>query len=1019
RFQFFETGLLRDLNTGESFKGLADIEGICCWSCGHGLLVFGDKNGFVYLVGRNSDGSFDVTNFRAFDDSTNLLHQFAQHDILISVGLDQGFNEQRLKVWSQLDRPEADGGPVCSRVMRVAIDPATLAKQQPQMPPPFLTCLTAHENLSCLLLGFSTGVVQLHRGDVSESRVTTVFATTDKSVFALVITAKDHVTKICLESNFGAAPCCTCLSESDPDPQLVVANRTVAYFYNMDGRGACTAFDMEIEQLRWFRSYLVALGKRGSITTAAGSQQQQQSNALKDTHMLTVYETRHKFAAMYNPFRGGVRAILAEWGSLLLLTADCRLHCLTEKDAASKMGILFKKNNFRLAIDLASAMRYDADGMAEIYRQYADYLYQKGDFDGAIPEYCRTIGHLEASYVIRKFLDSSRIHNLTAYLEAVHRARLASEDHTTLLLNCYSKLKDEAKLSAFLESKDTAFDADTAIRVLRQAGFSKQALALADRFDKHEWHLKIQVCDLAQHSEALAYMAKLPDTVAMHNMRIYGRELLASCPAESTELLKKLVGSPQVSVGVDELAPIFVGNPNDLIAILEHCLALLGSPTARPQLTQTLLELYIQSLAEEPATADKSLRDKREQRALELLKTGSDCYDSDAFLLRCYLCQFWPGVMLLCERTGRYDLLLRHYTERGQYDSLFKLCETVGHRHKDLWRQALLYYARSDEPAAQQYLARVLEYMRSTGLMSPLSIVSLLCTHSQATLGAISSFLVEHLRDEAAQAEADERIVEEARTKTQSIQRQMEELQLQPKVFQNQRCSICHSQLDIPSVHFLCDHSFHLHCFQSFSETEAECPNCAAENREALEAVSLWRSQSGDSSFRLIDTLSQANPSATFSIISDSIAKGVFWNGATAPPAPPVAPAPAPVPPPPQPPAIVVAKGLTPAAPAGSSDSGKLVRSSSSASAGAPSNQPGNTREPKNPFEAFLGGQPPSGQLHQSAGTAGSATSSAIGMHRAASSSGMQPGRGATQEQRSSAATDHLLSSSVGAAGGA
>uniref|UniRef100_A0A1I8FNH8 RNase_PH domain-containing protein n=1 Tax=Macrostomum lignano TaxID=282301 RepID=A0A1I8FNH8_9PLAT len=273
RFQFFETGLLRDLNTGESFKGLADIEGICCWSCGHGLLVFGDKNGFVYLVGRNSDGSFDVTNFRAFDDSTNLLHQFAQHDILISVGLDQGFNEQRLKVWSQLDRPEADGGPVCSRVMRVAIDPATLAKQQPQMPPPFLTCLTAHENLSCLLLGFSTGggaAAPRRRQEgatqpvpcctggrwarhqpalqVSESRVTTVFATTDKSVFALVITAKDHVTKICLESNFGAAPCCTCLSESDPDPQLVVANRTVAYFYNMDGRGACTAFDMEIEQ---------------------------------------------------------------------------------------------------------------------------------------------------------------------------------------------------------------------------------------------------------------------------------------------------------------------------------------------------------------------------------------------------------------------------------------------------------------------------------------------------------------------------------------------------------------------------------------------------------------------------------------------------------------------------------------------------------------------------------------------------------------------------------------------------
>ena len=58
---------------------------------------------------------------------------------------------------------------------------------------------------------------------------------------------------------------------------------------------------------------------------------------------------------------------------------------------------------------------------------------------------------MEPSYVIRKFLDAQRIHNLTAYLQTLHRQSLANADHTTLLLNCYTKLKDSSKLEEFIK----------------------------------------------------------------------------------------------------------------------------------------------------------------------------------------------------------------------------------------------------------------------------------------------------------------------------------------------------------------------------------------------------------------------------------------------------------------------------------------------------------------------------------------------------------------------------------------
>lgn len=81
-----------------------------------------------------------------------------------------------------------------------------------------------------------------------------------------------------------------------------------------------------------------------------------------------------------------------------------------------------------------------------------DIFHRKGEFDRAISQYIKTIGRLEPSYVIRKFLDAQRIHNLTLYLQALHEKGLANPDHTTLLFNCYTKLKDEKKLDEFIKA---------------------------------------------------------------------------------------------------------------------------------------------------------------------------------------------------------------------------------------------------------------------------------------------------------------------------------------------------------------------------------------------------------------------------------------------------------------------------------------------------------------------------------------------------------------------------------------
>ena len=54
----------------------------------------------------------------------------------------------------------------------------------------------------------------------------------------------------------------------------------------------------------------------------------------------------------------------------------------------------------------------------------------------------------------------------------------------------------------------------------------------------------------------------------------------------------------------------------------------------------------------------------------------------------------------------------------------------------------------------------------------------------------------------------------------------------QVRVFQNNRCALSGSALELPAVHFLCGHSFNA---RSLGENERECPLCAPQFRTILE----------------------------------------------------------------------------------------------------------------------------------------------------------------------------------------
>ena len=116
------------------------------------------------------------------------------------------------------------------------------------------------------------------------------------------------------------------------------------------------------------------------------------------------------------------------------------------------------------------------------------------------------------------------------------------------------------------------------------------------------------------------------------------------------------------------------------------------------------------------------------------------------------------------------------------------------------------------------------------------------------------------------------RLIESYRSETTSKREEITSLATKPVVFQARRCSACGANLDLPTVHFLCKHSFHQKCINQGDDT-VECPVCTPHNA-TIRAIKKRQEESAEQHtlFRSILTSSRER----FATISDFFGKGVM-----------------------------------------------------------------------------------------------------------------------------------------------
>jgi hypothetical protein len=239
--------------------------------------------------------------------------------------------------------------------------------------------------------------------------------------------------------------------------------------------------------LRLLKHFIVVTAK-GSIGT-------------KNEHdEVKVIDPINKYVAYrFVPSHFRIRQVWVDHSELLILSEQRqgveRLLSLSEKEDNDKIDKFMKKNCLRLAYKFASNSGFKSKFLAQLSRVSGDKELEKAKFEEAMHHYKNTIGFLEPSYVLQKFIEKGQVAYNIDYLIALHERGRADKYHIKLLVNCLLEKKKFEELKKWfteLKSKESEF-AVLAIEACLEYGEMDLAKKLAQESKRTDFYVQIVI----------------------------------------------------------------------------------------------------------------------------------------------------------------------------------------------------------------------------------------------------------------------------------------------------------------------------------------------------------------------------------------------------------------------------------------------------------------------------------------------------------------------------------------------
>lgn len=330
---------------------------------------------------------------------------------------------------------------------------------------------------------------------------------------------------------------------------------------------------------------------------------------------------------------------------------------------------------------------------------------------------------------------------------------------------------------------------------------------------------------------------QLPAELAATALQIYGKDLLSHLSAETTNLLIQLCIPRGSDFIPSEGEKIFFFSEDDEETLLNGCCVpdnfvqcFVDQPIRLKQFLRamlkyretndgaiwnTSLELFLRKelLVDElklngEDLSDDEIEEMYKKDVMSLLQDPNAGYDNDQALVLIQMHNFKDGLLFLYEKLHMYTMMIKYYLASDETTKVIELCKQYGTEDSSLWIQLLTVYSEMETIDVNQ-LMEVLNYVNENKIVTPLMALQILSKNKNISLSLLKKFVIGCIVEKQQLIEEDENQVKELKQSIQEMEDEIIDVKTNGKTIQQKNCQGCKQELDLPSIHYMCGHSYH------------------------------------------------------------------------------------------------------------------------------------------------------------------------------------------------------------------
>lgn len=545
---------------------------------------------------------------------------------------------------------------------------------------------------------------------------------------------------------------------------------------------------------------------------------------------IKVIDPAYKLTTFMQNLKNRAAFVHMQWGALVIILQDKNVTMNSEIPDQKKVDRFCEKKRYDQALDMAAKMNLGEAVIANIHKLQGDDLYSVTKYDQAIDQYIQTLGYTEPSHVIQKFVEPIHAENLMKYLIALQDKKLATKQHTTLLFNCYTKVRAKEKLknavNEFIEAakknEEPLFDVETAVDVLKRNNYQEYAEELAKAYHRDRLYIQL-LYEKQKYKEILEYIQKLSGHLVIQLLSDYGSEIMDNYPEGSNELTQFCVkcctdgildpkkrGTGITKIQPDDLAMIFMNNDMKHFDFLYQIFQK-GPENLNERIWNVLIEMALRA---------------NSPKVMELLKYQDAKYSNEQALVFLTAFDHTEGKKFIYEKMGLYTLIL----QEAEPEDCLEICTKFGHEDRTLWSDALvkLSHSKCDSEVLSNFLQKIHEE-DALPFLTILKVLKNAKNHSFKTILPIVQATFKKEQDLLRSAQSKIKECNERATANREV---VQNLSTKNFMINQKKCNRCDTEIESEANHFLCGHSFHLRCLDDSSSV---CPLCKNKYEEILE----------------------------------------------------------------------------------------------------------------------------------------------------------------------------------------